>query len=72
VVGDGIKGACESQRGRIRQIVTHLLAPDCAPRLETESRRYAKMTAFDARKTILIHPAEHAIQQELAGAREPR
>jgi hypothetical protein len=68
VVGDGIKRACESRRGRIRQLVTHLLAPNCAPVLEAESRRCAKMSSFDSRKTLLIHPAEHAIQRRLPGA----
>src|SRR5262249_13783087 len=61
-VGDGIKRACESRRGRIRHLVTHLLAPNCAPVLEAESRRYAKMSSFDSRKTLLIHPAERVIQ----------
>jgi hypothetical protein len=65
VVGDGIKRACESRRGRIRQLVTHLLAPNCAPVLEAESRRYAKMSSFDAKKTIVIHPAERELQSEL-------
>ena len=64
VVGDGIKRACESRRGRIRQLVTHLLAPNCAPVLEAESRRYAKTASFDAKKTIVIHPAERALQRE--------
>ena len=68
IVGDGIKRACESRRGRIRQLVTHLLAPNCAPALEAESRRYAKMSSFDSRKTLLIHPAERAIQRRLPGA----
>ena len=67
-MGAGIKRACESRRGRIRQIVTHLLAPNCAPVLEAESRRYAKTTSFNARKTLLIHPAE----QELAAGKRPR
>lgn len=67
VIGNGIRMACESRRGRIRHLVTHLLAPNCAPVLEAESRRYARMTSFHARKTILIHPAERAIQQELSG-----
>jgi hypothetical protein len=62
VVGNGIRRACESRRGRIRQLVTHLLAPDCAPVLESEARRYAKMSSFDARKTIVIHPAEREIE----------
>jgi TIR domain len=72
VVGEGVKRACEGRRGRIRQIVTHLLAPNCAPVLEAESRRYAKIASFDARKTILIHPMERAIQQEREGRRQPR
>jgi hypothetical protein len=72
VIGNGIKRACESRRGRIRQLVTHLLAPNCAPVLETESRRFAKMASFDAKKTILIHPAERQIQQELDGTRPKR
>jgi hypothetical protein len=67
VVGNGIKRACESRRGRIRQLVTHLLAPNCAPVLEAESRRYAKTPSFEARKTILIHPAERHIQEEQSG-----
>jgi hypothetical protein len=66
-VGNGIKRACESRRGRIRQLVTHLLAPNCAPVLEAESRRYAKTPSFEARKTILIHPAERHIQEEQSG-----
>lgn len=65
VIGNGIKRACESRRGRIRQLVTHLLAPNCAPVLENESRRYANMTSFEAKKTILIHPLERQIQEEL-------
>ena len=68
IVGDGIKRACESRRGRIRQLVTHLLAPNCAPVLEAESRRYAKMSSFDSRKTLLIHPAERAIRNRASGA----
>jgi hypothetical protein len=64
VIGDGIKRACETRRGRIRQLVTHLLAPNCAPVLEQESRRYAKMTTFDAKKTIMIHPVEWEIKQK--------
>ena len=71
VVGDGIKRACESRRGRIRQLVTHLLAPNCAPVLEAESRRYAKTASFDAKKTIVIHPAERALQREFE-RHEPR
>jgi hypothetical protein len=67
VVGDGIKRACESRRGRIRQLVTHLLAPNCAPVLEAESRRYAKMSSFASRKTLLIDPVERAIRR-LPGA----
>ena len=67
-VGDGIKRACESRRGRIRQLVTHLLSPNCAPVLEADSRRYAKMSSFDSRKTLLIHPAERAIQRRSTGA----
>jgi len=63
VVGDGIKRACETRRARIRQLVTHLLAPNCAPVLEQASRRYAKMTTFDAKKTIMIHPVERQIQR---------
>ena len=70
-VGNGIKRACESRRGRIRQLVTHLLAPNCAPVLESESRRYAKISSFQARKTILIHPAERAIKAEYSG-NQPR
>ena len=72
VIGNGIKRACESRRGRIRQLVTHLLAPNCAPVLESESRRYAAMTSFDAKKTILIHPVERQIQEELEGKRPKR
>ncbi len=68
MVGDGIKRACESRRGRIRQLVTHLLAPNCAPVLEAASRRYAKMSSFDSRKTLLIHPAERAIESRSPGA----
>jgi hypothetical protein len=68
IVGDGIKRACESRRGKIRQLVTHLLAPNCAPVLEAASRRYAKMSSFDSRKTLLIHPAERAIQGRSPGA----
>jgi hypothetical protein len=64
VIGNGIKRACEGRRGRIRKLLTHLLAPNCAPVLEEESRRYAKMTSFEAKKTILIHPIEREIQQE--------
>jgi hypothetical protein len=67
-VGDGIKRACESRRGRIRQLVTHLLAPNCSPVLEAESRQYAKMSSFDSRKTLLIHPTERAIQRRSPGA----
>ena len=67
VVGDGIKRACESRRGRIRQLVTHLLAPNCAPVLEAESRGYAKMSSFDSRKTLLIHPTERLIQAHTRG-----
>ncbi|HEU4888652.1 MAG TPA: hypothetical protein VFV49_12265 [Thermoanaerobaculia bacterium] len=62
-IGNGIRRACESRRGKIRQIVTHLLAPNCAPVLEAEARRYAKMSSFDARKTIMIHPAEMEIRR---------
>ena len=72
VVGNGIKRACESRRGKIRQLVTHLLAPNCAPVLEAESRRYAKIPSFEARKTILIHPAERHIQDEQSGNRPKR
>ena len=72
VLGNGIKRACESRRGKIRQLVTHLLAPNCAPVLEAESRRYAKMPSFEARKTILIHPAERHIQDEQSGNRPKR
>jgi len=57
-IGEGIKRACEGHRGKIRHLVTHLLAPNCAPVLEAESRQYAKLTSFDAKKTIMIHPAE--------------
>lgn len=64
VVGNGIKRACETRRARIRQLVTHLLAPNCAPVLEQESRRYAKMTSFDAKKTIMIHPVEREIKEK--------
>lgn len=73
VVGNGIRRACESRRGRIRHLVTHLLAPNCAPVLEAESRRYAKIASFDARKTIVIDPAERAIKEEYgAGPSERR
>ena len=68
IVGEGIKRACERRRGSIRQLVTHLLAPNCAPVLEAESRRYAKMSSFDSRKTLLIHPAERAIRRRSSGA----
>ena len=64
-VGPGIVQACERRRGRIRQLVTHLLTPNCAPVLE-ESRRYAKMSSFEERKTLLIHPAEHEIRRSPA------
>ena len=67
MIGDGIKRACESRRGTIRQLVSHLLAPNCAPVLESESRRYAKMTSFEAKKTIIIHPAEREIQETWDG-----
>ncbi len=63
VVGNGVKQACERRRGRIRQLVTHLLAPNCAPVLE-ESRRYVKMSSFEERKTLLIHPTEHEIRRQ--------
>ena len=69
LIGNGIKRACESRRGRIRQLVTHLLAPNCAPVLEMRSRRYARMTSFEARKTILIHPAEREIQAAVDAGR---
>lgn len=67
MIGAGIKRACESRRGTIRQLVTHLLAPNCAPVLENQSRRYAKMTSFEAKKTIIIHPAEREIQEKWDG-----
>ena len=67
VVGDGIKRACEGRRGRIRQLMTHLLASNCAPVLEAESRGYAKMSSFDSRKTLLIHPTERLIQEHTRG-----
>ncbi|CAH2402774.1 toll/interleukin-1 receptor domain-containing protein [Mesorhizobium escarrei] len=66
-IGNGIKRACESRRGRIRQLVTHLLAPNCAPVLEAESRRYAKIPSFEAKKAIMIHPAEWEIQRTFNG-----
>ena len=72
VIGNGIKRACEQRRGRIRKLVTHLLAPNCAPVLEEQSRRYAKITSFEAKKTMLLHPAERAIQQEDDGKGKPR
>jgi hypothetical protein len=72
VVGNGIKRACEGRRGRIRRLVTHLLAPNCAPVLEAESRRYAKIASFDAKKTISIHPAEREIKQEFEGKKQRR
>jgi len=70
VVGEGIKRACESRRGTIRRLVTHLLAPDCAPVLEAESRRYAKMSSFDSRKTIRyrLDPG-HQVQDIITGLR---
>lgn len=67
MIGTGIKRACESRRGTVRQLVSHLLAPNCAPVLENESRRYAKMTSFEAKKTIMIHPAEREIQETWDG-----
>ena len=67
MIGAGIKRACESRRGAIRQLVSHLLAPNCAPVLENESRRYAKMTSFEEKKTIMIHPAEREIQKKWDG-----
>lgn len=67
VIGAGIKRACESRRATIRQLVTHLLAPNCGPVLENESRRYAKTTSFEAKKTIMIHPAEREIQETWDG-----
>lgn len=66
-IGGGIRRACETRRARIRQLVTHLLAPNCAPVLEQASRRYAKLTTFDAKKTIMIHPAERRIRGALGG-----
>jgi len=63
LIGKGIKTACERRRARIRQLVTHLVAPNCAPVFEQESRRYAKMSTFDEKKTIMIHPVERQIQQ---------
>lgn len=62
LIGTGVKRACEQRRGRIRKLVTHLLAPNCAPVLEEQSRRYAKITSFEAKKRMLLHPAERAIQ----------
>jgi hypothetical protein len=67
LVGNGIRQACERRRGRIRQLVTHLVAPNCAPVLE-ESRRYAKMSSFEERKTLLIHPAEHELRRQTTSA----
>ena len=66
VIGNGIKRACEGRRGRITSLLTHLLSPNCAPVLEAQSRRYAKMTSFQAKKAILIHPMEHEIQAQRA------
>ena len=65
-VGKGIKQACEKRRGRIRQILTHLLAPNCAPVLEAESRRYAKMSSFAQRRTLLIDPTERELRGQVA------
>jgi hypothetical protein len=71
VIGNGIRRACEQRRGRIRKLVAHLLSPNCAPVLEEQSRRYAKITSFEAKKTMLLHPAERAIQQEHDGKGKP-
>jgi hypothetical protein len=64
IIGNGIKKACESRRAKIRALVTHLLAPNCAPVLDKQSRQYAKLPSFDAKKTILIHPAEQKIKNK--------
>ena len=48
IVGDGIKRACESRRGRIRQLVTHLLAPSalrCLRLSRGATRRCPRSTA---------------------------
>jgi hypothetical protein len=65
MIGKGIRTACERRRGKIRQIVTHLLSPNCAPVREMESRRYAKMDSVEARKALVIDPAEREIRDEL-------
>ena len=62
IIGTGIKRACESRRASIRAIVTHLLSPNCAPVLEKQSRQYAKLPSFEAKKAMLIHPAERTLR----------
>lgn len=68
-IGKGITRACESHRGTIRQLVAHLLAPNCAPVLERESRRYRKLGSFEEKKTLMIHPAQNEIQAKWDGTR---
>ena len=50
-VGDGIKRACESRRGRIRQLVTHLLSP---PALGAEASQALREMVHAPRKALLI------------------
>jgi hypothetical protein len=71
-IGEGVKRACEGRRGRINSVLTHLLSTNCAPVLEAESRHYAKMTSFSAKKAILIHPMEHEIQTRSAEGKPAR
>ena len=65
VVGNGIKRACESRRGRIRQLVTAPAGPQLCAGARSRLPRYAKVSSFEAKKTIVIHPAERALQREL-------
>lgn len=67
LIDGGIKKPCEKRRRHIKQLVTHMLAPNCAPVLG-ESRRFAKMSTFEEKKALVIHP----IQWEIQGMRKDK